>query len=74
MMNKGQKVFLEFIEQRVQDEKQSELKELLKESYGKQKDGTFDPEYLAIIIPKLVTMLKLEYVNMLKQTLEQYGE
>lgn len=65
-MNSGQEKFFNFIIERVEVEKQTEAKELLSESFAKQDEGTFNKEYMMSFIPRMLELIKVEYVDEVK--------
>lgn len=66
-MDEGQQTFYNFVMQRVQAGKEEEIKAILDESFKKQQGGTFTPEYMAGIVPKMTALLKPECVEEFKQ-------
>ena len=40
---------------------------LLKESFAKQDNGTFDQEYMKLFIPRMISLIKPEKVEQVKQ-------
>jgi len=62
-MNEGQKRFREFALGKVQPGKESELGELMTESFHRQDDGTFTAEYMNGVVPKMIALLRLECVD-----------
>lgn len=65
-MNNGQQMFFNFIMDRVEVEKQIKAKELLNESFSKQADGSFNAEYLQSFIPRMMELIKDEYIEEVK--------
>lgn len=65
-MNNGQQMFFNFIMDRVEVEKQNKAKELLNESFSKQADGSFNAEYLQSFIPRMMELIKDEYIEEVK--------
>lgn len=65
-MNQGQEKFFNFILERVSQENQEKAKELLTESFGKQADGTFNQEYMMSFIPKMLQLIKPEFLEEVK--------
>jgi len=72
-MHKGQEKFFEFILERVKEDKREDAKALLAESFQKQADRTFTPEYLASFAPRMIEMLKPEHIEEVKAIMTQYG-
>lgn len=65
-MNQGQEKFFNFIMQNVDEKNQDKAKELLNESFTKQDNGTFNPEYMASFIPRMLELIKPESVEQVK--------
>jgi hypothetical protein len=72
-MNDGQKTFFDFILERVQNGKEEEAKALLAESFGKQADGSFGPDYMKDFIPQLLATIKPENVEEVKNIMLRFG-
>lgn len=72
-MNQGQEKFFEFILERVKEDKQDVAKELLAESFQKQADKTFTPEYLASFAPRMIAILKPEHIEEVKAIMTNFG-
>ena len=72
-MNAGQEAFMGFIMGNIQDGKKDEAKALLEESFTKQDDGSFNPAYLASIVPKLAATLKPECIDELKSAASKFA-
>ena len=68
-MNPGQEKFFNFILERTADGKRDEAGVLLNESFAKQADGTFGPEFLRGFIPKLLALIKPESVEEVKSVM-----
>lgn len=66
-MNQGQVKFHAFIMQNVSEENQNKAEELLKESFAKQDDGTFNQEYMQSFIPRMLALVKPENMEQVKQ-------
>jgi predicted PurR-regulated permease PerM len=73
IMNAGQEKFLDFVLDRVRDDKKDEAKAILDESFAKQDDGSFNAAYLASIVPKLAVTLKPEFVDEVKAVITKFG-
>lgn len=71
-MNDGQKKFLEFILERVQDEKKEEAQALLSESFSRQAEGTFDQEYLQAFIPRMLSCIREDAVDEVKNIMMNF--
>lgn len=65
-MNQGQEKFFKFIMQNVAEDNQNKAEELLKESFAKQADGTFNQEYMMAFIPRMLELIKPENVEQVK--------
>ena len=63
-MNKGQEMFFNFIMQNVKEESKEKAKELLAESFGKQDDGTFNKEYIAAFITRMLDLIRFESIDL----------
>ncbi|MCL2884093.1 MAG: hypothetical protein FWF49_01230 [Oscillospiraceae bacterium] len=66
-MNEGQQRFYDFALQRVQAGKEGELKALLDESFARQAQGTFTPEYMTGLMPRMTALIRPECVPELLQ-------
>ena len=66
-MNAGQQNFYNFAMERVQAGKEEEMKAIMTENFKKQDDGTFSPEYMAGVVPKMMALLRPECVEEFKQ-------
>ena len=71
-MNQGQEQFFHFILERVQDDRQEEAKGLLAEGFKKQEEGTFNAVYMESFIPRMLDMLKQEYLEEVKGMMMQF--
>lgn len=71
-MNAGQEKFLGFILGNVDESNQTEAKALLEESFAKQADGTFNQEYLATFIPKMLGLIKEDRVEQVKAVMMEF--
>lgn len=65
-MNQGQEKFYHFIMERVAPQNEASAKALLNESFSLQDTGRFTPDYLMGFIPKMLDLLKPEYVEEVK--------
>jgi uncharacterized protein YozE (UPF0346 family) len=65
-MNQGQQGFYNFIMQNIEEKNQDKAKELLNESFSKQDNGTFNAEYMASFIPRMLELIKPESVEKVK--------
>ncbi|MCL2609688.1 MAG: hypothetical protein FWD94_07290 [Treponema sp.] len=66
-MNEGQAKFKEFALARVRQGSEAELEAIMAESFRKQEDGSFTPEYMAGVAPKMIALLRPECVEEFKQ-------
>lgn len=71
-MNNGQERFFNFIIERVEAENQSKAKELLNESFSKQDEGTFNKEYMMSFIPRMLELIKPEYIDEVKNIMNNH--
>ncbi len=71
-MNSGQEKFFNFIMERVELEKQPKAKELLSESFAKQADGSFNKEYMMSFIPRMLELIKPEYIDEVKNIMTNH--
>lgn len=71
-MNKGQQQFFNFIMERVTEEGKSKAEALLKESFEKQANGTFNKEYIQAFIPEMLGLLKPEHFEEVKNIMLNY--
>lgn len=69
-MKEQQEKFYNFIMERVIDE--DKAKELLSESFKKQEEGTFNKEYMMTFIPKMLQIIKPEYIEEVKNIMANY--
>ena len=69
-MNSGQEKFFNFIMERVND--QDKAKELLSESFAKQANGGFNQEYLMSFIPRMMAIVKPEFMDEVKNIMINY--
>ncbi|PFD44363.1 hypothetical protein CN285_06275 [Bacillus cereus] len=73
MDKQGQEMFLNFILQRVQEDKQNEAKAILTENFKKQNEGTFSKEDIEQFIPKMISLLKPEKLEEVKAVVKQFS-
>jgi len=71
-MNLGQEKFYQFIMESVNEVDREKAKELLKESFSKQDDGTFNKEYLSEFIPKMLQFVKPDKLDTVKNIMMNY--
>ncbi len=72
-MNEGQQKFLDFILERTETGKESEMKELLTESFDKQNSGNFDQKYLMAMVPKMIAYVRLEKRDEVMEVVQKFG-
>lgn len=73
-MNAGQKQFYDYIIERTQPEKLSDMKNLLEEGFLKQENGTFTSEYIAEYSSKMLSFLLHEYVDEVRALTDNIGK
>lgn len=73
-MNEGQERFYQFMLERVQEDRQEEVKEMLAESFAKQADGTFDAAYMTAFVPKIMAMVKPEDVEEVQNVMQGFAK
>ncbi len=71
-MNNGQERFFNFIMERVSSENQGKAKELLNESFAKQNDGSFNKEYMMSFIPRMLELIKPEFIDEVKNIMSNH--
>lgn len=71
-MNSGQEKFFNFIMERVDLENQDKAKELLSESFAKQNKGTFNKEYMMSFIPRMLKLIKPEFLDEVKNIMSNH--
>ena len=71
-MNNGQEKFFNFIMERVDLENQDKAKELLSESFAKQDEGTFNKEYMMSFIPRMLKLIKPEFLDEVKNIMSNH--
>lgn len=72
-MNPGQEKFLNFILERVQEDKVDEAKALLEDNFKKQAAGTFSTDDIAAFAPKMISLLKADKVEEVKAIMTQFA-
>ena len=73
-MNKeGQEKFLNFILQRVKEDKVEEAKAVLQENFKKQDEGTFSKEDIEQFIPKMMSLLKPDKLEEVKAITKKFS-
>ncbi|PGM65386.1 hypothetical protein CN947_05085 [Bacillus cereus] len=73
MDKQGQEMFLNFILQRVQEDKQNEAKAILIENFKKQDESAFSKEDIEQFIPKMISLLKPEKLEEVKAVVKQFS-
>ena len=71
-MNNGQEKFFNFIMERVDLENQDKANELLSESFAKQDEGTFNQEYMMSFIPRMLKLIKPEFLDEVKNIMSNH--
>lgn len=66
MDKQGQEMFLNFLLQRVKEDKVEEAKALLEANFKKQEEGTFTKEDIMQFVPKMMELLKPEKLEEVK--------
>ncbi len=66
-MNPGQQMFHDFFIERVKEDQKEAAEAILKESFQKQDEGTFDMPYMTQLMPKMTAMLRPECVEEFNQ-------
>jgi len=66
-MKPQQKMFYDFAMKRVQPGKEKDLEAILNESFKKQDEGTFTPVYMMGVVPKIMPLIRPEFVDEFKQ-------
>ena len=72
-MNPGQEKFLNFILERVQEDKVDEAKALLQNNFKKQADGTFSAADVSAFAPKMISLLKTDKIEEVKAIMMQFA-
>lgn len=72
-MNPGQEKFLSFMVERVREDKQEYVKELLNDNFRKQQEGTFNMEDMQDTQAKLMEVLKPEAVEEVKAAMSHFA-
>lgn len=72
-MNPGQKIFYDFIMERVQEGKAEEAQALLEESFARQAAGTLDREYFREIASKILSLVKPRAAEEVRAAMEDFG-
>ncbi len=71
-MNAGQEKFFNFIIERVGQENQEKAKELLIEGFSRQDNGTFNKEYIMDFMPRMLELIKPEFIEEVKNIMTNY--
>jgi hypothetical protein len=74
MMNAGQEKFLNFILERVKEDKAQEVKELLADNFKKQEEGKFTGDDAKQFIPKMISLLQPDKVEEVQAIMKQFAE
>lgn len=73
-MNPGQEKFLNYILERVKENKIEEAKVLLSESFAKQAEGTFTKEEASAFIPEMISLLKPENIEEVQSVMSEFSQ
>ncbi|WP_455684907.1 hypothetical protein [Thomasclavelia sp.] len=73
-MHSGQKQFYDYILKRVQSGNEEKAKKLLKESFEKQENGTFDQEYLQSFMIEMYGMIQDEDKEEVEMIMNEFGK
>lgn len=73
-MNQEQEKFYQFIMQYVAKENQHQADALLKESFTKQDEGTFDQIYMKSFIPRMLELIQPEKVEQVKMIMMNHNK
>lgn len=73
-MDSGQKQFYDYILKRVQSGNEEKAKKLLKESFEKQENGTFDQEYLQSFMIEMYGMIQDEDKEEVEMIMNEFGK
>ncbi|NLB80912.1 MAG: hypothetical protein GX800_04725 [Clostridiaceae bacterium] len=73
-MEKGQKMFCDFIMERTQDGKQEAMAAALEEFFRPPQEGSFDPDAFKIGIEVITSMLKPEAVTEFQKMMNPLGD
>ena len=73
-MNQGQEKFLEFILERIKEDKIEEAKALLADNFKKQSEGNFTQDDIAQTIPKMLALLKPDKVEEVQAIMKQFAQ
>ena len=74
MMNAAQEKFLNFILERVKEDKAEEVKELLADNFKKQEEGKFTVDDATKFIPKMISLLKPDKAQEVQAVMKQFAE
>lgn len=73
-MTEGQEKFYHFILEHTEEKNKEDAKNLMDESFRKQKDGTFDRDTIMKLIPKIISLIKEEAVEDVKKVMKQFAD
>ncbi|RDW20251.1 hypothetical protein CWR48_05990 [Oceanobacillus arenosus] len=73
MNNQGQEKFLNFILERVKEDKKDEAREILTANFRKQVGGTFTQNDIQQFLPKMNSLLKPEKIEEVKEIVKQFA-
>ena len=66
-MNQQQQKFHDFALERVMPGKETELEAIMAESFKKQDEGTFTPEYMSEVFQEIIALVRPESVEEFQQ-------
>ena len=66
-MNEGQLRFYNFVMERVQEDKKEDMEAILSDNFKRQQEGTFTKDYMAEIVPQMMSLLRAECIEEFKQ-------
>jgi len=66
-MNEQQQMFHDFALKRVIPGKETELEAIMAESFKKQDEGTFTPEYMSKVVQEIIALIRPEFATEFKQ-------
>lgn len=74
MWDAAQDKFFDFIIERTQDDKKAEMQAQLEDSFKKQQEGGFDALAFAASAAAIISMLKPEFVDEVKDIIANFGK
>ena len=73
-MNPGQEKFFNYILERIKEDKVDEARVLLLDNFKKQAEGKFAKDDILNFIPKMISMLKPDKVDEVKEVMEKFSK